>query len=62
MNECTGVMNDDPFPTWATASIAFFAGAAIALLIAIALIPDQPDRILVPVPEQQTHQPREMDA
>lgn len=38
---------------------AFAAGAAIAFLVAVALIPDQPDRIIVPVPAVEVDQPAE---
>jgi hypothetical protein len=43
------VDDDDRFPLLSAVILAFCAGFALAAVVMVLLIPDQPDRILVPV-------------
>lgn len=46
------IPDDIRLPRRTVAAIWLLAGFAFGLLLAVALIPAQPDRVLVPVPQQ----------
>lgn len=50
----------DTRPRWGAIGVGFCAGFAVALLLAVALIPDPPERIFVPV-QQRIDQPQTND-
>lgn len=47
--EAEGLLVDRAPARWLVALLAGAVGVIVGLLVAVALIPDQPDRILVPV-------------